>query len=72
MPNTLSFDKTKRKTLTPQERIILKLVSKGCSSQEIADRLFISVETVKKHLQHCYRKLEAKNKIEALRNAGYL
>jgi len=57
-------------SLTSRERIILKLVAKGCTNKQIADRLFISINTVKKHLQNTYRKLGAGNKIEALRKAG--
>ncbi|HEX8330999.1 MAG TPA: helix-turn-helix transcriptional regulator [Segetibacter sp.] len=53
-------------TLTQRERLILKLVAKGCSNQQIADRLFISVDTVKNHLKNTYRKLGACNRIEAL------
>ncbi len=51
--------------ITPRERMILKLLGKGCTYQQIA-LLFISVDTVKKHVQNTYRKLDAKNKIEAL------
>ena len=64
--------KAVHKKLTSQEKLILKLVSKGCTNSDIADRLFISIETVKKHLQNCYRKLGASNKIEALRKAGLI
>jgi DNA-binding NarL/FixJ family response regulator len=52
--------------ITPRERMILKLLGKGCTYQQIAQVLFISVDTVKKHVQNTYRKLDAKNKIEAL------
>ena len=56
-------------SLTAREIIILKLVSKGCTNKQIADRLFISTETVKKHLQNTYKKLGANNRIEALHKA---
>jgi DNA-binding NarL/FixJ family response regulator len=58
--------------LTVRERVILKFVSKGCTNKEIAEVLHISFETVKKHLHNIYRKLQAGNKIEALRKAGML
>ncbi len=58
--------------LTLRERLILKLVAKGCTNKQIAERLFISIETVRKHLKNSYKKLEAHNKIEALRKAGLL
>ena len=52
--------------LTKQELLILKLVSKGCSNKQIAERLFISTETVKTHLKNIYKKLEVNNRISAL------
>ena len=58
--------------LKVRERLILKLVTKGCTNKQIANRLFISIETVRKHLKNSYKKLEAHNKIEALRKAGLL
>ena len=59
-----------RHELTKRETLILKFVAKGCSNKEIAGYLFISIETVKKHLKNCYQKLDAHNKIEALLKAG--
>jgi DNA-binding NarL/FixJ family response regulator len=61
-----------RQVLTGREAIVLKLLSKGCTAKQIAGRLYISVDTVKKHLQNSYRKLEAYNKITALKKAGML
>lgn len=58
--------------LTARERLILRFVGKGCTNKEIANAIHISVETVKKHLQNIYRKLEAGNKIEALRRSGMI
>lgn len=70
--NFMEATKTQTRPLTSQEKLILKLVCKGCSNKQIAERLFISLETVKKHLQNTYRKLGASNKIEALHYAGLL
>lgn len=58
--------------LTSRERDILHLWSRGMQQKEIADHLKISLETVKKHLKNIYRKLNAHNKIEALRKAGLI
>jgi two-component system, NarL family, response regulator LiaR len=58
--------------LSEREQSVLQLVAKGYVNKEIADKLCISIETVKKHLQNTYRKLRATNKIEALRKAGML
>jgi DNA-binding CsgD family transcriptional regulator len=43
--------------LTARERDIATLAAQGASSQEIADRLFLSVRTVNNHLQSVYSKL---------------
>lgn len=56
--------------LTPREREILLFMSRGLLQKEIADRLCISSETVKVHVKNSYRKLCARNRIDALRKAG--
>jgi predicted ATPase/class 3 adenylate cyclase/DNA-binding CsgD family transcriptional regulator len=43
--------------LTPTERQVCDLVAAGASNQEVADRLFMSVPTVKSHLTHAFAKL---------------
>ena len=43
--------------LTPTERQVADLVAEGRSNKEVADRLFMSVATVKSHLTHVYVKL---------------
>ena len=58
--------------LTNKEREVLVLVSKGYSNKQIAERLFVSLDTVKKHLYNSYKKLGAKNKVEALKKAGII
>lgn len=58
--------------LTIRERLVLRFVRKGCTNKEIAHTLSLSTETVKKHLQNIYRKLNAGNKIEALQRAGMI
>lgn len=58
--------------LTIREREILHFMSRGLLHKEIADQLCISNETVKKHVQNSYRKLQARNRIEALRKAGLI
>lgn len=55
--------------LTMREREILHLVSKGLVSREIADVLYISVNTVNTHRQRIIRKLDVSNTSEAIRYA---
>ena len=53
-------------TLTRRENEVLRFLAKGCTRSQIAKKLFISDETVKMHIKNIYRKLKAKNKIDAL------
>jgi DNA-binding NarL/FixJ family response regulator len=59
-------------SLTVQEKRVLTLIGQGYSQKEVGEQLYISMDTVKKHLQNAYRKLGANNKIEALVKAGML
>ena len=52
--------------LTKREDEILLLLAKGMNRSEIANKLFISDETVKMHIKNIYKKLKAKNKVDAL------
>jgi DNA-binding CsgD family transcriptional regulator len=45
-------------SLTPVEREVVRLVAKGHTNAAIGQRLFISANTVKKHLTHVYAKLD--------------
>jgi DNA-binding NarL/FixJ family response regulator len=52
--------------LSRREKEILEMLAKGLLYKEIAERLFISAETVKKHVYHVYEKLHVTNRIEAV------
>jgi DNA-binding CsgD family transcriptional regulator len=52
--------------LTRREKEIMAMASKGLTRKEIASKLFISTETVKKHFQNAYKKLKVKNKMQAV------
>jgi len=56
----------KEYNLTPREVEILEHLSKGNSYEQIADNLYISYGTVRKHVENCYRKLRVHSKIEAI------
>lgn len=55
--------------LSDREVGILKEIAAGKNYQEIADSLFISPKTVRKHIENIYRKLQVHNKIEAVQLA---
>jgi ATP/maltotriose-dependent transcriptional regulator MalT len=55
--------------LTNREIQVIKLLSKNLTNQEIANRLYISEKTVKRHSANLFRKLEVKNRREAARQA---
>ncbi len=52
--------------LTKREIEVLEQLSTGINYQGIADNLFISVGTVRKHVENTYRKLQVHNKLEAI------
>jgi len=54
------------KNLSPREREILPFLSEGLRYKEIADKLNISVETVRTHVRNIYEKLEVGSRTEAL------
>jgi DNA-binding NarL/FixJ family response regulator len=60
---------TPRANLTKREVKVLKLVASGKTNKEIANRLSVSEKTVKNHLNHIYRKLEVKNRAQAVLEA---
>ena len=58
--------------LTPREMEVLKLLASGDSNQTIADKLVITVRTVKKHTGNIYGKLGASSRIQAVAQAHEL
>jgi DNA-binding NarL/FixJ family response regulator len=55
--------------LTDRETEVLKMVAKGLSYRQIADRLVISHRTVQNHVQNTLRKLQMRNRVELTRYA---
>jgi DNA-binding NarL/FixJ family response regulator len=52
--------------LTVREKELLEWLAKGYRYQEIADKLFISIDTVRAHIRNIYEKLQVNSKIEAI------
>ncbi len=59
-------NETALELLSKREKEILEMIAKGLLYKEIADALFISTETVRKHVRHIYDKLHVDNRIEAV------
>lgn len=52
--------------LTDREREVLIEIAHGLSNQEIADKLFISLTTVKTHVAHLLSKINARDRVQAV------
>ena len=63
LPNRTSLA---RLGITPRELEILELIAQGMSTREIADRLFVSENTVKTHSARIFEKLNAKRRTQAV------
>lgn len=59
-------------SLTLREMEVLRLIAEGLTNQQIAERLVISVRTVKKHIENIHGKLDAQNRTQAVRRAQAL
>jgi len=53
-------------SLTGRETQVLRMLSEGVSTQEIAEMLFISLSTTRNHIQHILQKLGVHSKLEAV------
>jgi len=56
-----------RTRLTDRETEVLRLVAKGLTARQVADRLVLSHRTVQNHVQNTLRKLQLHNKVELTR-----
>ena len=52
--------------LTTREVEVLTLIKGGCSNQDIAEQLVISIPTVKRHISNIYTKLGVKSRTQAV------
>ncbi|MGD8813961.1 MAG: LuxR C-terminal-related transcriptional regulator, partial [Anaerolineales bacterium] len=70
--HTAPTDQSLIEPLTRRELEVLVLVAQGLTNREIAERLFISLHTVKGHNRHIYEKLGVKNRTQAIHKATAL
>ena len=58
--------------ISKREYEVLELISAGHSNQEIADKLFVSISTIKTHVANLFTKLDASRRTQAIRRAKEL
>ena len=66
VPFALNDDRLRELGVTPREREILELIANGMSNREIAEKLFVSENTVKTHSSRLFDKLGAKRRTQAV------
>lgn len=64
-PNSAEDDRI----ITKREEEVLQHIADGCSTPEVAERLYISQKTVKNHLASIYQKLDARDRTQAVLQA---
>lgn len=65
-PFTLNAERLKDLGITRRELEILELIAQGLSNREIADKLFVSENTVKTHSSRLFDKLDARRRTQAV------
>jgi DNA-binding NarL/FixJ family response regulator len=68
-PISINQDKLIKEGISKREAEILLLMHKGLSNQQIADKLFISENTIKKHISNIFQKLQVERRTEAIKKA---
>lgn len=58
--------------LSKREMEVLKLIAQGCSNQEIASQLFVSLPTIKSHSSKLFEKLDVNRRTQAVEKAKRL
>ena len=65
-PETVTVDETQLEKLTAREREVLGFLLENKKRKEIADELFVTENTIKKHTTHIYEKLGVSSRSELL------
>ena len=71
-PGRVDEDALRRTGISERELEVLVLMAQGLSNQEIADRLFVSLATVKSHASSLFGKLDVRRRTEAVHKAKSL
>lgn len=72
MIGNMAMEGEPHKNLSKREREVLKLVSNGKTTKEIADQLFVSTRTVETHRVNMMKKLKVQNTAELIKKAAHL
>lgn len=71
-PFTADEKELEKLSLSKRELEILQLISEGLSNQQIAGKLFLSENTVKKHISNLFFKMDVERRTEAVKRAKEL
>jgi DNA-binding CsgD family transcriptional regulator len=68
----LNQDELNRLRLSTRELEVLQLIAEGLSNQQIAERLFVSLNTIKTHTSNLFLKMEVERRTQAIEMAKRL
>jgi DNA-binding CsgD family transcriptional regulator len=68
----LNEDALQRLEISKREHEVLELMAQGLSNQEIADKLFVSLNTIKTHTSNLFLKLDVKRRTQAVQKGKEL
>ena len=72
IPFVFNVSEMQRLGISKREHDVLELIANGHSNQEIADKLFVSVNTIKTHTSNLFLKLEVSRRTQAIQKAKEL
>ncbi len=72
LPSIPNPEALKQTGISKREQEVLEYLAQGYSNQEIADRLFVSLNTIKTHVNNLYSKLDVKRRTQAVARAKEL
>ncbi len=68
----LNENELKKLEISKREMDVLQLMAEGLSNQEIAEKLFVSLNTIKTHTSNLFEKLDVKRRTQAIEKAKRL
>lgn len=70
--NKFHGDRLSRFQLSEREKEVLNFIAQGYKNAEIAEKLFVSKNTIKTHIKNIYIKLDVRNRVEALKKVDFI